>query len=1567
MTVKCRVWVPSVGQLVHEFSIARQVLSCPHLIQRIDATMRISSPQIPTPQLPQERPTNPRNSLAGRWYATVNRTSDGEKRPATSEIDSKDSDQNKVRGGNVNTLGDFLIHNHKVVNTVVRFDEITRNANRDVTTTPSLSSGEDMLRAETRFSEESDDTFRSYPEDEKRVDSELSTNNRRFPSSARIRLPAGSEPPKVSRVLSAEQGTWSSHDSYEQRSDRGSIGRLTDGDVRERVSNRQTADSSERRRPKSDERRDSSTKVSRVLHPERSSHENSSQESPEYRSSAHQHKSSGPHERDKPATSLSRSSPDSHEMPLQNREYIAHDYQRQKQENRSSRGSLDHDQQKRAIYERKSGESTNRVRRSHDNASKYEMHPSSDRRHSSSGLRQDQGTGEKMCKTEDAVDSERQRFDGREWEETREDTQIPASSQPFETRIEYIDEISPRRSAFQAIPPRDLRMMQTRALADESLASTFSPQNESLGVISDTTMSEMHAHGTLQIPTSSLEQQLAHPPLAPCFSERGQKILSTFFPRACTPIGTLNDAVDDGQEETNPEKSIWSYLDPHDDLNYYDYEANSSDQSSQGVRRQKQSDSRRVRNPKSDSQSGEAKRAEDKYSEFKSDHSQRTNLRSGNPHHSGKGVSSSHEGNDDALIDLPPGRKQSQPSVEMLREVYRILVLDKMDFGEVKRKSTGTKKSRDEDSEDSYQAEYSTPHRVEDRFGDKEIEDVIRGTESPNSLDLPTQKRLNNFTRHSTGGVAARSLHQKTSSSKTTDDIMDSRDAFLKGKQPSQPSPARPRSRSAGRGARIVDFLGKMDQYKDGHQEKLPQINQISRNISRSRSNDGRRTTMLAQQAIESVRNEAHNDFFDDPFSKAVDHSSGNTAGNKSPNFFPFGPDFFIPDELQCHPARNPAAVPDSMFGDDIDDGFGHIRSIDNKDFNGKFALKQRDHGDMRLQKKLENVRERSLRNVEKLKRLGEGLGRDSREQRPYKTPEHLPSQSANPRNGASSSGWQSGHTTESEHSSGHLQARGKRMVGKRLDRLFEDNRDDAATSTQTKALQTVPRTSTRSKGAVFAQKSAVVLEQDPWSNGNEELQGHYMYVAYSRFGRDARKVIQLCEHQSLPVPTSRTGDVLIRVQASTVSWSDCAIRRGEWLDVPLDPYIIPGVAFVGRALDATRASSLHLYNNSTHGQNKKKWNQPSFSFSSPIRPGDMVLSLVPSGANARYICLPRDQLVKVPPLLDPDKAVCLVETYLTAFQALHRGQKGALRYRESSLRGKTVLVMSGYTSLGKALIELCQAGGAEFCYALADHPDQHQSRRRDCKTARPGRRDGSSSGKHAAAASSSSSSSASKRHFDALARWGAIPLSKNPADWLTLIGRQVDLLVTVYDPSDHGLYSDHVSGDHWKALKKDGQVVVVCTHPGLDQPAQREGAFGRRGALLLPSGHHHGDGTAVGGGAFRLAACRPSHREKLADRTAWYNLFDSWGGGDHRRGQGGRATAKKDLEHLLRLLEMDRVHPDVMERIPLSKVAKAQSLLEQKRLAGHLVCAPWLKQQTETRRLSAAAAAGRASAGERE
>jgi len=309
-------------------------------------------------------------------------------------------------------------------------------------------------------------------------------------------------------------------------------------------------------------------------------------------------------------------------------------------------------------------------------------------------------------------------------------------------------------------------------------------------------------------------------------------------------------------------------------------------------------------------------------------------------------------------------------------------------------------------------------------------------------------------------------------------------------------------------------------------------------------------------------------------------------------------------------------------------------------------------------------------------------------------------------------------------------------------------------------------------------------------------------------------------------------------------------------------------------------------------------------------------LSLSVSGANTRFTCVSKTNLIKVPPHLNPEQVVCLAETYLTAFQSLHLGQKGGIRYREDSLKGKSILIMGGYSPFGRAIIELCRAAGAACCYALTSDDSISENGR---------------------GLDSSLSSRNLGRQYEALEQWGAIPLSNNPQDWLTLIGRQIDIFVTTHDNNEDVQGNNSISADHWKVLKKEGQVHVVFSNPGLDEDDQRRMVFESSSSKKSEVK------------SFRIPSCRLGGREKLADRAMYYNLFDTWYGD-----RSSKAMARKDLEHLVQLLEIELLDPEIARRFPLSKIAKAQHCLERKTIPGdgHLICSPWLIEKTTDEQL---------------
>jgi NADPH:quinone reductase-like Zn-dependent oxidoreductase len=315
------------------------------------------------------------------------------------------------------------------------------------------------------------------------------------------------------------------------------------------------------------------------------------------------------------------------------------------------------------------------------------------------------------------------------------------------------------------------------------------------------------------------------------------------------------------------------------------------------------------------------------------------------------------------------------------------------------------------------------------------------------------------------------------------------------------------------------------------------------------------------------------------------------------------------------------------------------------------------------------------------------------------------------------------------------------------------------------------------------------------------------------------------------------------------VSQTDCFIRRGEWwgkkqMSLPNTP----GVDIVGKLYRIDKESSQRL----------------------SLKKGDRVISLTKRGGNSRYLSVNPDMLVKVPESVDPAEAACLVETYLTAFQLLHFGQSPGTRYRSTSLKGKTLLILGSMTpNMGRAMGQLSIYAGANGIYT----------------TSKP-------------------------KHFQQLTSLGFIPLSLDPVDWWEKLKGKVDMIISL---------GEEVTPLAYKLIKVSGEIVIA-TNSEVDLAPDVE-------LSRQPS---------------RLICTRGKAQRK--SRTHFYDVYDEW---DRDLGR-----CKKDLAHLVKLLELRVVAPYVLDRIPLGKVARAQEIVETKRLSGFLVCEPWLLGKSRAIRL---------------
>jgi NADPH:quinone reductase len=143
-------------------------------------------------------------------------------------------------------------------------------------------------------------------------------------------------------------------------------------------------------------------------------------------------------------------------------------------------------------------------------------------------------------------------------------------------------------------------------------------------------------------------------------------------------------------------------------------------------------------------------------------------------------------------------------------------------------------------------------------------------------------------------------------------------------------------------------------------------------------------------------------------------------------------------------------------------------------------------------------------------------------------------------------------------------------------------------------------------------------------------------------------------------IPRPGNGEVLVKVLAAGVSFTDAQLRAGTYLGVPKPPFT-PGYDLVGVVEEVGPGCSRLVV-------------------------GDRVASLTVWGADAEHVCVLEENTVKVPDDLDPAEVVSLVLTYMTAYQLLHRTARVK--------RGESVLVHGAAGRVGAAVLELGRDAG---------------------------------------------------------------------------------------------------------------------------------------------------------------------------------------------------------------------------------------------------------------------------------
>ncbi|MGI5410001.1 medium chain dehydrogenase/reductase family protein [Streptomyces chartreusis] len=144
-------------------------------------------------------------------------------------------------------------------------------------------------------------------------------------------------------------------------------------------------------------------------------------------------------------------------------------------------------------------------------------------------------------------------------------------------------------------------------------------------------------------------------------------------------------------------------------------------------------------------------------------------------------------------------------------------------------------------------------------------------------------------------------------------------------------------------------------------------------------------------------------------------------------------------------------------------------------------------------------------------------------------------------------------------------------------------------------------------------------------------------------------------------VPTAGPGQVVIRMEATGVSFAEQQMRRGRYYDQPPFPFV-PGYDLVGTVLATGEGVD-------------------------PGLAGTRVAALLKVGGWASHVLVDAADVVPVPAGIGAAEAETLVVNGITAWQMLHR--KARVR------AGDTVVVHGANGGVGSVLVQLAQAAGA--------------------------------------------------------------------------------------------------------------------------------------------------------------------------------------------------------------------------------------------------------------------------------
>ncbi|MGW2830340.1 medium chain dehydrogenase/reductase family protein [Streptomyces sp. NPDC001286] len=151
-------------------------------------------------------------------------------------------------------------------------------------------------------------------------------------------------------------------------------------------------------------------------------------------------------------------------------------------------------------------------------------------------------------------------------------------------------------------------------------------------------------------------------------------------------------------------------------------------------------------------------------------------------------------------------------------------------------------------------------------------------------------------------------------------------------------------------------------------------------------------------------------------------------------------------------------------------------------------------------------------------------------------------------------------------------------------------------------------------------------------------------------------------EVRQVVAPVAGAGQVVIRMEATGVSFAEQQMRRGRYYDQPPFPFV-PGYDLVGTVSQTGDGVD-------------------------PALAGTRVAALLKVGGWASHVVVDAADVVPVPQEISAAEAETVVINGITAWQMLHR--KARVR------AGQTVLVHGANGGVGSVLVQLAQAAGAK-------------------------------------------------------------------------------------------------------------------------------------------------------------------------------------------------------------------------------------------------------------------------------